>query len=254
YMVPPLSAPEKLMQVAPAELARYEAVRLFVERARGVKGDFTLTEENARSVAEICVRVDGLPLAIELAAARVKVLSPQAILSRLDHRLKLLKGGALDLPARQQTMSGAIDWSYELLTEDENQLFRRLAVFVEGFTCEAAEAVVGGKGSVALKEDAAEKGTTNVVESMIDVLDGTTSLADKSFLVAKPQSRGDVRFRMLEVVREYALDRLEASGEAEEMRRHHAAYFLGFAEEAEPHLQGAQPAVWLNHLEEEHDN
>jgi non-specific serine/threonine protein kinase len=254
YMVPPLSVPEKLIQVSPADLARCETVRLFVERARGVKGDFTLTEENARSVAEICARVDGLPLAIELAAGRVKVLSPQAILSRLDHRLKLLKGGARDLPPRQQTMSGAIDWSYELLTEDEKQLFRRLAVFVEGFTFEAAEAVVGVKRSVAIKEDVAEQGTTKVVEPMIDVLDGITSLVDKSLLAAKPQSRGDVRFRMLEVVREYALDRLEASGEAEEMRLHHAAYFLGFAEEAEPHLQGAQPAEWLNRLEEEHDN
>lgn len=254
YMVPPLAAPETLTQVSPDELTRYEAVRLFVERARGVKRDFALTDENARSVAEICVRVDGLPLAIELAAARVKVLSPQAILSKLDHRLKLLKGGARDLPTRQQTMSGAMGWSYELLTEDEKQLFRRLGVFAGGFTFEAAEVVSGGQRSVAVEEEGANKGTTNVAEPMIDVLDGITSLADKSLLVAKPQSRSDLRFRMLEVVREYALDRLEASGEAKEMRRHHAAYFLAFAEEAEPHLQSAQPAEWLNRLEEEHDN
>jgi predicted ATPase/serine/threonine protein kinase len=239
YMVQPLGVPETLAQASPDELARSEAVRLFVERARGVKENFALTEENARSVAEICVRVDGLPLAIELAAARMKILSPQAILSRLDHRLKLLTGGARDLPTRQQTISGAVEWSYELLTEGEKQLFRRLAVFAGGFTLEAAEGVVGGCTSVA---------------EPIDVLEGITSLADKSLLAAKPQSRGDIRFRMLEVVREYALDRLETSGEAEEMRRHHGAYFLAFAEEAEPHLQGAQPAEWLNRLEEDHDN
>ena len=254
YMVPPLSAPKNLMQVSSDELARYETVKLFVERARRVKGDFTLTKENARSVAEICMRVDGLPLAIELAAARVKVLSPQAILSRLDHRLKLLKGGARDLPARQQTMSGAIEWSYELLTEDEKQLFRRLAVFVDGFTLEAAEAVGGGKSPVAIEQNVAEKGPINAVEPTMDVLEGITSLADKSLLVPRRQPRGDVRFRMLEVVREYALDRLEASGAAEDMRLHHAAYFLRFGEEAEPHLQGAQPAEWLSRLEDEHDN
>jgi non-specific serine/threonine protein kinase len=255
YMVPPLAAPETLAQVSPDELTRYEAVRLFVKRARGVKANFVLTDENARSVAEICARLDGLPLAIELAAARVKVLSPQAILSRLDHRLKLLTGGARDLPPRQQTMSGAVEWSYELLTEGEKQLFRRLAVFAGGFTFETAETVVGGQLSVAAKEETSnEKAITDVEQQMIDVLDGITSLADKSLLVAKEQKSGDVRFRMLEVVREYALDRFEAGGEAEAMRQNHAAYFLAFAEEAEPHLQGARPAEWLNRLEEEHDN
>jgi predicted ATPase/serine/threonine protein kinase len=254
YMVPPLATPESLAQVLPGELARYEAVRLFVERARWVKRDFALTDENARSVAEICLRVDGLPLAIELAAARVKVLSPQAILSRLDHRLKLLTGGARDLPARQQTMRGAMEWSYDLLTEEEKQLFRRLAVFAGGFTFEAAEGVVGDPRSSAVEGETAGKGTAAVAAPTIDVLDGITSLANKSLLVAKPQSGGDLRFRMLEVVREYALDRLEVSGEAEPMRRHHAAYFLVLAEEAEPHLQGAQPAEWLSRLEEEHDN
>jgi len=247
YMVPPLAAPETIAQVSPGELARYEAVRLFVARARGVNANFALTDENARSVAEICVRLDGLPLAIELAAARVKVLSPRVILSRLDHRLKLLTGGAHDLPARQQTIRGAMEWSYELLSDGEKQLFRRLAVFAGGFTLEAAEGAVGGERSVAVKENVA-------AEPTIEVLDGITSLVDKSLLVAKPQSHGEVRFRMLEVVREYALDRLEVSGEAEQMQRHHAAYFLAFAEEAEPHLHGPQPAEWLKRLEEEHDN
>ena len=232
YMVPPLAAPETLTQVSTGELARYAAVQLFVERARVVNPNFALTDENARSVAEICVRVDGLPLAIELAAARVRVLSPRAILSRLDHRLQLLTGGARDLPTRQQTISGAMDWSYELLSDAEKRLFRRLAVFAGGFTLEAAEGTVGGH----------------------EVLDGITSLVDKSLLAAKPQPRGEVRFRMLQVVREYALDRLEASGEAEQMQRHHAAYFLAFAEETEPHLHGPQWADSLKHLEEEHDN
>jgi predicted ATPase len=247
YMVPPLAAPETLTQVSTGELAGNEAVRLFVERARVVSPNFALTDENARSVAEICVRVDGLPLAIELAAARVRILSPRAILSRLDHRLQLLTGGARDLPTRQQTISGAMDWSYDLLSDGEKQLFRRLAVFAGGFTFEAAEGAAGAQRSVAVKENVA-------AEPMIEVLDGITSLVDKSLLVAKPRSRGEVRFRMLEVVREYALDRLEASGEAEQMRRQHAAYFLAFAEEAEPHLHGPQPAEWMKRLEEEHHN
>jgi predicted ATPase/serine/threonine protein kinase/DNA-binding winged helix-turn-helix (wHTH) protein len=246
YLVPPLATPETPAQFSPDDLMRYEAVRLFVERARGVNANFALTDQNARSVAEICVRVDGLPLAIELAAVRVRVLSPRAILSRLDHRLKLLTGGALDLPTRQQTVSGAMEWSYELLPDAEKQLFSRLAVFAGGITLEAAEGVVFGQASAAVKHPTAEP--------TIEVLDGITSLVDKSLLVARPQSRGEVRFRMLEVVREYALDRLEASGEAEQMWRHHAAYFLAFAEQAEPHLQGPQPAEWLKRLEEELDN
>jgi predicted ATPase/serine/threonine protein kinase len=246
YLVPPLATPETSGQFSPEDLMRYEAVRLFVERACGADANFVLTDENARSVAEICVRVDGLPLAIELAAARVRVLSPRAILSRLDRRLKLLTGGALDLPTRQQTISGAMEWSYELLSAGEKQWFRRLAVFAGGFTLEAAEGVVVGQPSAVAKHVTAEL--------MIEALEGITSLVDKSLLVPKPQSDGEVRFRMLEVVREYALDRLEASGEAQQMRRHHAAYFLGIAEEAEPHLHGPQPAKWLRRLEEEHGN
>ena len=255
YMVPPLAAPETLAQISPDELRRYEAVRLFIERAQGVKANFTLTDESVRSVAEICARLDGLPLAIELAAARVKLLSPQAILSRLDHRLKLLTGGARDLPTRQQTMSGAVEWSYELLTDDEKQLFRRLAVFAGGFTFDGAEAVVAGQRSVAAKvETINERAAVRDAQQRVDVLDGVTSLVDKCLLVTKERADGEVRFRMLEVVREYALGRLEASGELEAMRLHHVAYFLALAEEAEPHLQGARPAEWLHRLEEDHDN
>jgi predicted ATPase/tRNA A-37 threonylcarbamoyl transferase component Bud32 len=252
YMVPPLALPEQARQVSPDELKRYEAVRLFVERAREVKPNFALTPENASSVAAICARLDGLPLAIELAAARVKLLSPEAILSRLNQRLKLLTGGARDLPTRQQTMSGAVEWSYDLLSESEKQLFRRLAVFAGGFTFEAAEAVcqpVSVRG-----ETQHGSARTRVEQQTTDVLDGITSLVDKSLLVATERQNVGVRLRMLEVVRDYALDRLEATAEAEPVRRNHAAYFVVLAENAEPHLQGAQPAEWLNRLDEEHDN
>ncbi len=148
YAVPPLAVPSDVSQVLFDELSNYEAVKLFIERARQSKPNFDLTDENAHIVAEICARLDGLPLAIELAAVRVKILSPQAILTKLENRLKLLTGGARDLPARQQTMRGAVEWSYDLLNEDEKILFRRLAVFAGGFTFEAAESVVSGRWSV----------------------------------------------------------------------------------------------------------
>jgi len=239
FVVPPLAVPSNIKSVSLAELSEYEAIKLFVERARNAKANFALTEENAKSVAEICARLDGLPLAIELGAARVKILSPQAILSKLQNRLKLLTGGAKDLPARQQTMRGAVGWSYDLLTADEKLLFNRLAVFAGGFTFEAAEAVCANFDSD---------------KEYLEVLDLITSLVDKSLLVAKEQASGDLRFRMLEVVREYALESLEASGDAEEMRRRHAACYLALGEEAEPHLQASQSAEWLDRLEDEHDN
>lgn len=233
YVVPALAAPEVVGEVSAAELEGYGAVRLFLERARTVRANFEITNENAPTVARICAKLDGLPLAIELAAARVKVLSPQAILYRLDHRLKLLTGGSRDLPTRQQTMSSAIEWSYELLTEEEKRLFRRFAVFVGGLTFEAAEKVLGGD---------------------IDVLDEVTSLVYQSLIEAREGRDGDTRLYMLETVREYALDRLEALGEAEAMRKKHAAYFLSLAEHAEPQLQGAQPAECLSRMQTEYDN
>ena len=239
YMVPPLAVPQMPAESSPDDLMRYGAVRLFGERARGVKANFVLTHDNALSVAGICARLDGLPFGIELAAARIKLLSPQAILGRLDHRLQLLTGGPRDLPARQQTMSATIEWSYELLTDEEAHLFRRLAVFVAGFTLESAERVVGDQQEAS---------------AMADVLDGITSLVDKSLLVATDEAGVDVRFRMLEVVREYAAERLDASGEAGAIQQKHAAYFLSLAEEAEKHLQGEGPAAWLNRLEEEYGN
>jgi predicted ATPase/serine/threonine protein kinase len=239
YMVPPLALPESSTAMTAAQSNKYEAVILFVERARALKPSFTVTDENASSVLEICKKLDGLPLAIELAAARIKILSPQAILAKLDSRLQFLTGGAHDVPTRQRTMRGAVDWSYELLSDEEKRLFRRLAVFAGGFTINAATSVMVSSSSQ---------------DSSIDVIDGVTSLVDKSLLVTREQADGEVRFRMLGVVREYALELLDVSTEADSTRRAHATYFLSIAEEAEPHLQGWQPAKWLNRLEEEHDN
>ena len=236
FIVPPLAVPENPAEISLSELSKYEAIRLFVERARSVKPHFELTAENAGSVTDICTRLDGLPLAIELAAARVKILSPQAILPRLENRLKLLTGGARDLPARQQTMRGAVEWSYDLLDEDEKVLFRRLSVFAGGFQLEAAEAV-GDSDSL-----------------QIEVIDGVTSLIDNSLIIQKEQPDGEMRFRMLEVVREYALESLNVNDESEAMCRRHAAYFLALGEEAEPHLRGSESVKWLDRLEEEHDN
>ncbi len=255
FIVPPLSLPGESKYISLDELSNYEAIKLFVERARNTKPNFTLSQENVQTVVEICHRLEGLPLAIELAAARVKFLSPQAIVIKLKNRLKLLTGGARDLPARQQTMRGAVEWSYDLLTKEEKCLFRHLAVFAGGFTFEAAEAVAGCRLSVAGEEEMISEHETAEIEQLtIDTFDGVTSLVDKSLLVSKEQANGETRFRMLEVVREYALELLEAGGEAEAMGRSHAEYFLALGEEAEPHLQAVQSEEWLNRLEEEHDN
>jgi tetratricopeptide (TPR) repeat protein len=202
-----------------------------------VKPSFTLTNENAHTISEICQRLDGLPLAIELAAARVKLLSPESILRRLENRLKLLTGGPRDLPARQQTVRGTISWSYYLLNKEEQSLLNRLAVFTGGFTLEAAEAMCGVGSDVEM-----------------EVLDGVSSLVDKSLLVQKDQPDGNSRFRMLEIVKEYSLERLEESGEAEAVRERHAGFFLILAEAAEPEFLAARQTEWLIRLEEEHDN
>jgi len=238
YAVPPLAVPDPrlLPGIAIEKLGQYEAVRLFIERARAVKADFEVTGDNAPAVAGICARLDGLPLAIELAAARTRLLSPEAMLSRLGSRLKLLRGGARDLPARQQTLRGAIGWSHDLLDEGERALFRRLSVFVGGFALEAAEEVCAAEGDL-----------------LVDVLDGVDSLVGKS-LFRRGEGPNDERFLMLETIREYALERLEESGEAGAIRKAHAEHFLALAEEAEPEPGGSQPARWLEHLETEHDN
>ena len=237
YAVPPLALPDPERPLSVERLTQYEAVRLFVERAQAAKTDFSVTNDNAPAVAEICYRLDGLPLAIELAAARIKVLSPQKMLGRLGNRLKLLTGGARDLPERQQTLRSTIEWSYGLLEESEKVLFARLSVFAGGRTLEAIEAICDAEGDLP-----------------VDVLDGLASLVDKSLLKQEEGVGGEPRFVMLETIHEYAREKLEQSGEPRELRRLHAEYFLALAEEAEPQVEGPQQAAWLDRLEEEHDN
>jgi predicted ATPase/transcriptional regulator with XRE-family HTH domain len=228
----------------PEGLAGLAAVRLFVERAQAVAPGFALTEKTAPAVAAICRRLDGLPLALELAAARVKLLPPEALLTRLEQRLPLLSGGARDAPDRQQTMHDAIAWSHDLLTEAEQALFRRLAVFVGGFTLEAATAV-------------ATRGESQP-DRQGDVLEELAALVDQSLLqLGQPHDDDgalEARFSFLETVREYALERLEASGEVESMRQAHAAFYLVLAEQAERALTGPQQTPWLTRLAVEHDN
>lgn len=237
YEVPPLDLPDLKRLSPPARLVQYEAVKLFVERASAARTDFALTNENGPAVAEICHRLDGLPLAIELAAARVRLLPPQAMLPRLQSRLKLLTGGARDLPARQQTLRGAIDWSYSVLEPGEQHLFARLSVFVGGCTLEPAVAVCDSAG-----------------DADVDLLDGLGTLVDNSLLRQLEDSDGEPRFMMLETMREYAQERLAVYGELGEVRRRHAQHFLKLAEHAEPWLRGAQQADHLERLEREHDN
>ncbi len=239
FPVPPLALPDLAALPSPERLTQYESIALFLQQAQAVKPDFTLTAENAPQIAEICARLDGLPLALELAAARVKLLSPAAMQSRLEKRLQLLTGGALDLPARQRTLRGAIEWSHDLLDEDEQKLFRRLAVFEDGCTLEAAEAVCNAKEDL-----------------KADVLDGMSSMVDKS-LVRQVEADGEEpRFVMLETIREYALERLAASGDEPITRRAHAAYFLVLAEEigSARVTSVVDSADWLDQCELEHGN
>jgi predicted ATPase/class 3 adenylate cyclase len=234
YAVPPLGVPDAVDLPPPERLAEYESVALFVERASAVVAGFALTADNADAVAGICRRLDGLPLAIELAASRVKLLSPQAILQRLERSLPLLTGGGRDVSDRQRTLRGAIDWSYELLDEVERRLFTRLAVFAGGWTLDAAEAVASPAG---------ELGT--------EVLDGMALLADKSLVRVEP---GGDRFSMLHVVREYAAGVLDADPAADEVRRRHASHVLKVAEEAEPELVGSDIPSWQRRLRAEEEN
>jgi predicted ATPase/transcriptional regulator with XRE-family HTH domain len=217
------------------ELATYEALALFVARARAVKADFALTDENAPAVAEICRHLDGLPLAIELAAARIKLLPPQALLQRLSSRLQLLTGGARDHPARHRTLRASIDWSYSLLSEQERELFTELSVFARGCTLETAAAVCGAEGDLE-----------------IDLLDGVASLVEKSLL--QQEGKDEPRFRMLETIREYAAERLGETEQREVVQRQHASYYLSLAEKVAPELFGPSQVEWLARLEEEHDN
>ena len=238
FPVPPLALPDARQTEAAKTLLESPAVALFLQRAQAVKPDFALTDENGRAVAEICGRLDGLPLAIELAAARVKLLPPGAMLARLGSSLHLLTGGPRDLPQRQQTLRGAIDWSHDLLSPAEQKLLRRLSVFVGACTLEAAEAVCNPRGDLEL-----------------DIFEGLASLVDKNLLGHTETAAGEARFQLLETIRQYGLERLAASGDEGLARRAHAAYFLVVAEEGAPHLTGGpEKAAWLDQFYAEHDN
>jgi predicted ATPase/class 3 adenylate cyclase len=235
YPVPPLAVPDPSRLPPLAVLSQFESVALFVDRAKAALPSFAVTNENAPAVAEICYRLDGLPLAIELAAARIKLLTPQAILDRLGQRLALLSGGARDLPARQQTLRGAIEWSYDILDDGDRRLFAAFSVFVSGATVEAIEAVCA--------------------EPDLDVFECLASLVDKS-LVRRSASAadGEARFSMLDTIREYAQERLAEAGRADELRERHASWYLDLAERSAEPIMGADKRVWLDRLEEEHGN
>lgn len=237
FPIPPLALPDKRTMLSMEDLAQSPAVALFVQRAVAAKPDFELNRENAPAIAEICARLDGLPLAIELAAARVKVLSPSAMRTRLASRLQLLTGGAQDLPQRQRTLRAAMDWSHELLSPAEQKLFRRLSVFVGGCTLESAEAVCDANADLGL-----------------DLLDGMSSIVDKSLLRQIEQPNGESRYAMLETIREYAFEKLKASGEEALTKRTRAAYCLVLAEEGAAAQSGAMEAEWLERFTLEHDN
>ncbi len=255
FPVPPLGLPDPERPLPAVEVAECGAVRLFVARAQAVGPDFALTEANAQTVVAICHRLDGLPLAIELAAARARLLPPAALLARLERRLPLLTGGARDLPERQRTLRDAIAWSYDLLPSTEQALFRRLAVFVGGFELEAAEELCGrwmvGDGSTAIDPETPPLGSNG---SCGDILGGIATLVNGSLLQRLEAPTGESRFGMLETVREFGLDRLAASGEEDEARRRHAAWCLALAEAAEEPVHGPDQGAWLDRLEREHDN
>jgi predicted ATPase/class 3 adenylate cyclase len=239
--IPPLELPPSAGPLRLDDVLASEAVRLFVDRARAVQNHFELTEANAEAIVAICRRLDGLPLAIELAASRVRLLPPKAILARLDNRLTLLTGGGRDRPERQQTLRGAIAWSHDLLGRSEQILFRRLAVFAGGWTLDAAEAVVGFG-----------------IDPPLPVFDGLDVLHDTSLIRLQESTNRDAadepRFAMLQTIHEFATEQLVASGDFNQVKENHAAWFLDLAIVAEPHLSGPSAAAWLNRLENDHDN
>ena len=238
FPIPTFAVPERGLNPSFDQLARSEPVRLFAERARSVKPEFSLTEENAPLVADICRRLDGLPLAIELAAARARVLPLAAMQARMERRLPLLTGGGRDLPERQQTMGATIAWSYDLLPPSEQRFVRQVSVFVGGFTLEAATAVIGHEP-----------------DQTIDTLDLVTALVEKSLLrPTHPPDDDDPRYLMLETIREFAEERLEASGEAEVVRARHAAWCLEFADRLATTIPPIVQPRTMARLEAEHAN
>jgi predicted ATPase/serine/threonine protein kinase/DNA-binding CsgD family transcriptional regulator/Tfp pilus assembly protein PilF len=239
FPVPPLAVPNLAHLTEGESISHYAAVALFLQRARAIRPDFQMTKTNASAIVEICARLDGLPLAIELAAARIKLLPPQALLARLGQRLAVLTSMARDVPERQQTLRNTIRWSYDLLSTEEQRLFRQLSIFVGGCTLEAAEAVYN-----ALID----------ANATVPVLDDIASLIDRSLLYQGEQEGEEPRVMMLETIREYGLEVLATSGEAEDAQRAHAAYYLALAEEAEPRLISSEKGKWLARLQWEHEN
>jgi predicted ATPase/class 3 adenylate cyclase len=237
WRVPSLSLPDPERLPALESLSAYEAVRLFIDRAVAALPTFTITPENAPWIAEVCHRLDGIPLAVELAAVRVKSLSVQQIAARLDDRFRLLTGGSRAALPHHQTLRAAMDWSYDMLSEAERIGLRRVAVFASGFTLEAAEAVSAGDGV-----DASE------------ILDLLVRLVDKSLVVAEEEEGGEVRYRLLETVRQYGRERLRESAETAAVQRRHRDWYLGLAERVGPNLFGAEQAVWFDRLEVEQSN
>ncbi len=235
--VPPLTVPSQQNFNDMGGLSQYAAVELFIQRAQGVKPNFTVTNANAPAIAEVCYRLDGLPLAIELAAARIKLLTPHGLLTRLEHRFDLLRGGTRDLPERQRTLRGAIDWSYELLNVPEKTLFRRLSVFIGGWTLEAAETVCDVDGDLAQCLD-----------------DALASLIDSNLVLELPETEGEPRFGMLSTIHEYAFERLTGSDENETIHKQHAQFFLNFVTFAEPLVRSADRAHWRQIMLEEFGN
>ena len=248
YLVPPLQTPQVTSHTTAAELTEYESVRLFVERAQTAQPHFGLSDANAQAVAQICHRLDGIPLAIELAAARIKVFTPEQIAARLDDRFRLLTMGSRTALPRQQTLRALIEWSYDLLSQAERALLRRLSVFAGGWLFDAAESVcsLGGR----LEDEAA----SSVVEpSALDVLDTLPQLVNKSLVIADDQGR-ERRYRFLETIRQFAAENLQASGDGEQVRGRHLDYYLSLAQRAEPDLRGAEQVKWLDRFDLEADN
>ncbi|HEX8219872.1 MAG TPA: tetratricopeptide repeat protein [Chloroflexia bacterium] len=242
--LPPMSLPDPQVALGPEELMRYEAIRLFVDRAQAAKYDFALTPGNAASVATICQRLDGLPLGIELAASHVKSLSPEEIAARLESRLELLEGGPIDLPPRHQAVRNAIAWSYDLLGEAERKLFRRLAVFHGGFTLAAVEGIADFEAEHGVVARGEQHTATAILES----------LASKSLVQVGVGPDGAPRYWLLATIGEYAWEQLVGSGEAEELQGRHMAYYLKLVEQAEPQLRGPEQTLWLGLLDAEYDN
>jgi len=251
--VPPLTVPDPRACVTLQDVAASDAGRLFAQRAEDIRPDFTLTETNAAAVAGICRELDGLPLAIELAAARIRHLPAPAILSRLASRLPLLTGGARDRPTRHQTLRGAIAWSYHLLTPAEQVAFRRLGIVAGGCTLEAAAVVVGPITPATAPSDVADPPRTpcDTEPAILDIL---AALVEQGLLRSEEDRGGEPRFRMLETIREYALEQLAAGRESEVIRRQHAAYYLDLAERAAPQTEGPESRWWLERLDADHDN